>query len=81
MGILEKRRFRNFLTFVNEYDQKDPKTHKGKQFSEAQKVHRFVIMTGIPPNTLMKEVFKKYSLDENIASFTGHAIACYRNDA
>ena len=29
----------------------------------------------------MKDVFKKYSLDENIASFTGHAIACYRNDA
>lgn len=28
----------------------------------------------------MKDVFKKYSLDENIASFTGHAIACYRND-
>ena len=30
MGILEKRRFRNFLIFVNEYDPKDPKTHKGK---------------------------------------------------
>lgn len=29
MGLLEKRRFRNFLIFVNEYDVKDPKTHKG----------------------------------------------------
>ena len=38
-------------------------------------------MAGITPETLMKDVFKKYSLDENIASFTGHAIACYRNDA
>jgi len=30
MGLLEKRRFRNFLVFVNEYDAKDPKTHKGE---------------------------------------------------
>ena len=37
-------------------------------------------MTGVTPETLMKDVFKKYNLDENIASFTGHAIACYRND-
>lgn len=63
MGMLEKRRFRNFLIFVNEYDVKDPKTHKG-----------------VSPDTLMKDVFKKYSLDDNIASFTGHAIACWRND-
>jgi len=35
---------------------------------------------GISPETLMKDVFKKYNLDDNIASFTGHAIACYRND-
>lgn len=29
MGILEKRRFRNFLIFCSDYDVADPKTHKG----------------------------------------------------
>ncbi len=28
MGLFEKRRFRNFLLWANEYDEKDPKTHK-----------------------------------------------------
>ena len=39
-----------------------------------------ITVIGISPETLMKDVFKKYNLDDNIASFTGHAIACYRND-
>lgn len=29
MGLFEKRRFRNFLVWANEYDEKNPKTHKG----------------------------------------------------
>lgn len=29
MGLMEKRRFRNFLIFVNEYNKDDPKTYKG----------------------------------------------------
>lgn len=29
MGIFEKRRFRNFLQFVQDYDEADPKTYKG----------------------------------------------------
>jgi Rab GDP dissociation inhibitor len=28
MGLFEKRRFRNLLIWVNEYDEKDPKTYK-----------------------------------------------------
>jgi len=37
-------------------------------------------ITGVDPNTPMKDVFKKHGLDDNTASFTGHAIAVYRND-
>ena len=29
MGLLEKRRFQKFLIFCNDYDESDPKTHKG----------------------------------------------------
>jgi len=28
MGLFEKRRFRNLLVWVNEYDENDPKTYK-----------------------------------------------------
>ena len=28
MGLFEKRRFRNLLVWVNDYDEKDPKTYK-----------------------------------------------------
>ncbi|XP_065911583.1 rab GDP dissociation inhibitor beta-like [Dysidea avara] len=63
MGLLEKRRFKNFLTYVNGYDENDPKTQKG-----------------VDPKTPMRDVFKKHGLDDNTASFTGHAIAVYRND-
>ena len=29
MGMFEKRRFRNFLIYMNDYEASDPSTHKG----------------------------------------------------
>lgn len=29
MGLLEKRRFKNFVVWANDYDEKQPSTHKG----------------------------------------------------
>eukprot|EP00053_Salpingoeca_punica_P013749 m.124505 g.124505 ORF g.124505 m.124505 type:complete len:448 (+) comp16294_c0_seq1:155-1498(+) len=63
MGIFEKRRFVNFLTWVHGFDEKDPQTWKG-----------------LPPTTIMADVFKHFSLDENTQDFTGHALALYRDD-
>ena len=34
MGLLEKRRYRNFLIYASDYDENDPKTFKGKQSTE-----------------------------------------------
>ena len=34
MGLFEKRRFRNFLVWVQEFDEKDPKTFKDKNPNE-----------------------------------------------
>ena len=34
MGLFEKRRFRNFLIWVQEFDEKDPKTFKDKSPNE-----------------------------------------------
>lgn len=64
MGLFEKRRFRSFLQYVDEYDPSEPKTFKG--FDTKQKT--------------MKECYEKFGLDENTADFTGHALALYLND-
>jgi len=64
MGMFEKRRFRNFLVFVQEFDFDDPKTHKGVDANK----------------TTMAELYAKFGLDENTMDFTGHALALYRDD-
>jgi len=64
MGIFEKRRFKNFLVFVQDFDEADPKTWKDID----------------PKTTTMAELFKKHSLDENTCDFVGHALALFRDD-
>ena len=64
MGLFEKRRFRNFLIFVQEFDNNDPKTWKEVD----------------PHKTTMSEVYKKFGLDENTSDFVGHALALHRDD-
>jgi Rab GDP dissociation inhibitor len=63
MGLLEKRRFKNFLQFVYAYDKSNPSTQGG-----------------FPPQTPMRAIFDKFSLDANVSDFTGHALALYRDD-
>jgi len=64
MGLFEKRRFKNFLVFVQEFDTENPATWKDVD----------------PKKTVCDEVYKKYGLDENTQDFVGHALALYRND-
>ncbi|TRY63221.1 hypothetical protein TCAL_11314 [Tigriopus californicus] len=64
MGLFEKRRFKNFLVFVQDFDPKDPKTWKDVD----------------PQKCTMDEVYKKFGLDPNTADFVGHALALYRDD-
>ena len=62
MGLFEKRRFKNFLVFVQDFDESDPKTWKDVD----------------PQKTTMDELYKKHGLDENTCDFVGHALALYR---
>lgn len=64
MGMFEKRRFKNFLVFVQDYREDDPKTWKDVD----------------PNNTTMAQVYEKFGLDKNTADFTGHALALHRDD-
>lgn len=64
MGIFEKRRFRNFLIFVQDFQEDDPKTWKDV---DPQRVSAY-------------QLYTKFGLDKNTQDFTGHALALYLND-
>lgn len=64
MGIFEKRRFRSFLMFVQNFQQEDRDTWKG---------HNIDTMTSAM-------LYEKFGLSRETSEFTGHALALYRND-
>jgi len=64
MGLFEKRRFKNFLVFVQDFDENDPKTWKDVD----------------PKSMMMEDLYKKHGLDANTCDFVGHALALHRDD-
>ncbi|XP_068714728.1 rab GDP dissociation inhibitor alpha-like [Montipora capricornis] len=64
MGIFEKRRFRNFLVFNNDFEPDNPSTWKGVD----------------PNVATMEEVYGKFNLGADVQVFTGHALALHTND-
>lgn len=64
MGMFEKRRFRNFLIYVQDFLEDDPKTWKDFD----------------PNTQNMQGLYDKFGLDKNTQDFTGHALALYRDD-
>ncbi|KAL1116083.1 hypothetical protein AAG570_005578 [Ranatra chinensis] len=64
MGMFEKRRFRNFLMFVQDVREDDPRTWKDLD----------------PNTTTTQQLYNKFGIDKNTQDFTGHALALYRDD-
>jgi len=64
MGFFEKRRFKDFLAWLDAFDVADQATWKGTD----------------PHTMTMAQVFEKFNLDNNTADFIGHALALYRDD-
>ncbi len=62
--MFEKRRFRSFLLFVQDFNRDDPKTWKDID----------------PNRMNAAQLYEKFGLDKDTADFTGHALALYRND-
>ena len=65
MGMFQKRKFRNFLIFMDKYDEKDPGT-----FLKNKTLEHFN----------MREVFTIYDLDAQTQSFIGHAMMLFPDD-
>ncbi len=64
MGLFEKRRFKNFLVYVSNFDENDPKTMEGID----------------PHKTPMRAIFVKYTLGQVVMDVTGQSLALYRTD-
>lgn len=64
MGMFEKRRFRNFLIYVQDFQENDARTWKDFD----------------PFKENMIALYDKFGLDKNTQDFTGHALALHRDD-
>lgn len=65
MGLFEKKRCRDFYIYVEHIDLNNPQTWKDMD------------LTRVP----MRDVFKKFKLEDNTIDFLGHAVALYRDDS
>lgn len=65
MGFFEKRKFRNFLVFLEQYDKTKPATYRnGKPLDQWK----------------MSDLYYEFGLDTNTQAFTGHAMALQTTD-
>ena len=64
MGLWEKKRCRSFYIFVQDVDFNDPKTWKDIDIAKQP----------------MRDVFKKFKLEDNTIDFLGHSVALYSDD-
>jgi len=65
MGLFEKKRCRSFYLYIQDVNFNDPKTWKDVDINK----------------TPMREVFKKFKLEDNTIDFLGHAVGLYKDDA
>lgn len=64
MGLWEKKRCRSFYIYVQDLDFNDPKTWKDIDIQKQP----------------MRDVFKKFKLEDNTIDFLGHSVALFTTD-
>jgi len=64
MGMFQKRRYKNFLTWAMDVDEDDSKTWDTLDLK----------------NQTVRDVYSYWKLDDNTSRFTGHAVALYPSD-
>jgi hypothetical protein len=82
----EKKRFRDFLIYLQKYDKSDPKTTKG--FIVFVVFFFIVALTNFQSSLVcvgfdwdvepMSALFKNYKLDQHVQDFVGHALALFQ---
>lgn len=64
MGLFEKRRAKNFLEWVGNFQEDNPSTHNGLNMN----------------TSTMKDVYDKFGLEATTRDFIGHSMALYTTD-
>lgn len=64
MGMFDKRRFRKLLVFVQNFNERNPRTYQDID----------------PNKTTTRDLFSRFDLGLDVMEFTGHAIALHNND-
>jgi Rab GDP dissociation inhibitor len=64
MGMFQKRRYKSFVEWVNQYEESEPKTHSGLDCTTQTSA----------------QVFDYWKLEAETIMFTGHALALYLDD-
>ncbi|KAG8862946.1 Rab GDP dissociation inhibitor alpha [Tulasnella sp. 330] len=64
MGLFEKRRAKNFFSFLQNWKDDDPVTHQGINLDKDS----------------MKTIYEKFGLEPGTQDFVGHAMALYLDD-
>ena len=81
MGMFEKRRFKNFLVFVQEFSEEDPTTWKDVDPKVCSPFVPWLALYCLTRQvTTMEEVYQKFGLEADTCDFVGHALALYRDD-
>lgn len=65
MGLMEKRRCRNYYIFVQDYDENNAKTYGDFD----------------PKRREQADLYKKFKLEDNTIDFLGHSVALHRDDS
>jgi Rab GDP dissociation inhibitor len=65
MGLFEKKRCRDFYIYCQDIDFDNPKTWRDVNIKKQS----------------IKEVFKKFKLEENTIDFLGHGVALFNDDS
>ena len=96
MGLFEKRRARKFFIYVQDYDEKDPKSHEGLDLSKvtAREIISYVKHMFLPSQVISSQFLalqalslcsflkknRKYGLEDDTIDFIGHALALHNDD-
>ena len=65
MGFFEKRRMKNFLQFIVDYEEDDPESKHGFDLDK----------------DTMEQIYTHYGLEQGTRDFIGHAMALHSNDS
>jgi Rab GDP dissociation inhibitor len=80
LGLFEKKRFKDFLQYLQKYDYESTSTQEGRWRVGAVGVTRALAPGFDAKKEPMRKLFDKYKLDKDVMDFVGHSLALNQDD-